>query len=59
MICLIRKRIDHLLGSKAMISLWQYGEARDKVEVYEWILVLGALGMVLGTLISTSLLFVG
>merc|ERR1712154_751476 len=32
----------------AMISLWQYGEARDKVEVYEWILVLGALGMVLG-----------
>merc|ERR1719461_1309022 len=32
----------------AMISLWQYGEARDKVEVYEWILVLGAFGMVLG-----------
>jgi len=32
----------------AMISLWQYGEARDKVEVYEWILVIGALGMVLG-----------
>merc|ERR1719464_2525438 len=32
----------------AMISLWQYGEARDKVEVYEWILVFAALGMVLG-----------
>merc|ERR1712242_551514 len=32
----------------AMISLYEYGEARDKVEVYEWILVLGALGMVLG-----------
>ncbi len=32
----------------AMVSLWRYGEARDKVEVYEWILVLGAVGMVLG-----------
>merc|ERR1711953_516688 len=31
-----------------MVALYEVGAAQDKVEVYEWILVLGALGMVLG-----------
>lgn len=32
----------------AMVALYEVGEARDEVPVYEWILVIGAMGMVLG-----------
>merc|ERR1712154_393788 len=32
----------------AMVALYETGEARDEVPVYEWILVIGAAGMVLG-----------
>jgi len=32
----------------AMVSLWRVGEAHDEVAVPEWILLLGAVGMVVG-----------
>merc|ERR1712062_29368 len=32
----------------AMVSLYEVGEAQEEVPVYEWILVIGAAGMVLG-----------
>ena len=31
-----------------MVALYEVGEASKEVKVYEWILVIGALGMVLG-----------
>jgi len=32
----------------AMVALYEVGEAQEEVPVYEWILVIGAAGIVLG-----------